>query len=1579
MPSVDDRVVRIEFDNAAFERNVATTLNSLDKLNKALKFDGATKGLNDVSDAAGRFHMGSIGDAVEGIGAKFLALSTIGITALSNLTTAAMHAGVQIAKGLLDPIKDGFAEYETNLNSIQTILANTASKGTTMDQVTASLDKLNEYSDKTIYNFGQMARNIGTFTAAGVDLDTSVNAIKGIANLAAMSGSSSEQASSAMYQLSQAMASGTLKAQDWISVVNSGMGGEALQSALYETAKAMGTLTNVPMDQTFTDWKDAGGNFKDAMAEGVFTSEVLSTTLEGFTGDLSDAQLAAKGFTDAQIASIQATAKTAQSAATEVKTFTQLMGTVKEAVGTGWADSMKIIIGDFGEAKHTWTALNKGIGDFVKRNADARNELLQGWKDLGGRAQLIEGFHSAISNIATILRTVSKAFHDIFPPTTAQQLMNMTNSFVAFTKALQPSQQTIENITRIAHGFFSILEIGWTIIKSGIGFIKDLVTGLSGLGGGGFLEFAAKIGDFFTTLNEKLVSGGAIKDFFANLTTGAQTAITWIAALKDKIVEFFSGLMGGGGQAGDAMGALNDRLSGLATLGDKLKDVWHGFIEGSKKVKDVVSDVWDALKEFFSTIGSKIGDILASENWDAGLDGIKVGLLGGIAAMFAKFLKDGFKIDFGQLGLIDSIRKTFGELDGVLQAFQQNIKADTLMKIAEAIAILTASVVILSLIDAEALAKALGAMAIGFTQLMGAFKVLDQMDSSFKGVVNLTLMSGAMTTMATSILILSAAAKVMGDMSWDEIARGLSGVTALMAIMIGAVLLMEGHETSMVGTAIGLIGLAVALRILAGAVKIFAEMSWEQLATGFGATTVGLITIAAAMRAMPKGLLGQGAGLLLVAISLEQLSKVIMTYAAIDFVDLAKGLLGIFAALGLIGIALRLMPDNMITTGVGLAIVSASLLLIASALEKVAALSWEELAKGLLGIAAALIVLAVATNAMTGAILGAVAIGITAAALLLLVEVVKQFADLSWGDLLKGLVGIAVVLGVLAAAALLLQPAIPALFALGGALAVIGVGFALFGAGVYLVAKAFEILSSVSSEGSDNFIRSIEAMGKAIPAFAKGAAEGVVEFIKTLGTFTPIIVDTLVMMIEKLLEGLAKLVPAVVNLIIKLLTGLIDIIKTWYPMLINAGIEIILSLLRGIAGAVPQIVEIAGKFIADFINALAGQLGPIIDAGVNLILAFLQGITSAVPRIIDGVVTLVLTIIQTLSAEQNRIITAGTDLLIAFLSGISDNLNKVIDAAFDIITKFIEGISNNIFRLATAATDVVVKFAEEIGNNAQKVIDAGGDLIIKLIEGFGKKSSEVIDAGVTAVEKFLEGLGNNIVRIANAAGDFIVDLVNGLANAIDTHNSELRDAGMNLAAAVLDGMTFGLSSKAKGVADEAAGVAKSAFDAAKGVLGIHSPSTAFYYIGEMSGQGLIDGMESQTPAIERTATTLADRTVEAFSTALSGVSNMLDTSPEFNPTITPILDLTRVINSAGQIADYINTSATLSPGYSYAQARNIATTANAQQDDAIKAPAGAGEVVFNQTINAPTQLSTSEIYRQTRNQITMAKQELSIP
>lgn len=240
--TVDSRVVEMRFDNKQFESNVQTSMSTLDKLKQKLNLSGASKGLEGLNSAAKRVDMSGLGSGVEAVTAKFSALQVMSVTALANITNSAVNAGKNMVSALtIDPIKDGFAEYETQMNAVQTILANTQKEGTTVKTVNAALDELNHYADKTIYNFTEMTRNIGTFTAAGVKLDTSVSAIQGIANLAAVSGSSSQQASTAMYQLSQAIASGTVKLMDWNSVVNAGMGGQVFQDALVRTSEHLKT------------------------------------------------------------------------------------------------------------------------------------------------------------------------------------------------------------------------------------------------------------------------------------------------------------------------------------------------------------------------------------------------------------------------------------------------------------------------------------------------------------------------------------------------------------------------------------------------------------------------------------------------------------------------------------------------------------------------------------------------------------------------------------------------------------------------------------------------------------------------------------------------------------------------------------------------------------------------------------------------------------------------------------------------------------------------------------------------------------------------------------------------------------------------------------------------------------------------------------------------------------------------------------------------------------------------------------------------------------------------------------------
>lgn len=373
---VDERVVEMRFNNALFENKVQQTMRSLTALNEKLMFKGAEKGFEKVSDASEKVKFNALLNALDNLSQKFSAVEVIGVTALMRITNQAVDAGERLVKALsLDPIISGFQEYETQINAVQTILANTSSKGTTLDQVNAALDELNHYADLTIYNFTEMTRNIGTFTAAGVDLDTSVSAIKGIANLAAVSGSTSQQASTAMYQLSQALASGTVKLQDWNSVVNAGMGGQVFQDALKETARVHGIAIDSMIKKE--------GSFRETLSKGWLTSSILTETLQKFTGDLNEETLKSIGYTDEQIKKIMEMGKTANDAATKVKTFSQLKDTLTEALQSGWTQTWQTIIGDFEEAKELFTRFSDVFSDLINKSSEARNTVLAGGLNSG--------------------------------------------------------------------------------------------------------------------------------------------------------------------------------------------------------------------------------------------------------------------------------------------------------------------------------------------------------------------------------------------------------------------------------------------------------------------------------------------------------------------------------------------------------------------------------------------------------------------------------------------------------------------------------------------------------------------------------------------------------------------------------------------------------------------------------------------------------------------------------------------------------------------------------------------------------------------------------------------------------------------------------------------------------------------------------------------------------------------------------------------------------------------------------------------------------------------------------------------
>lgn len=375
---IDERVVEMRFDNSQFEKNVSTTMSTLEKLKQSLNLTGAAKGFEDINSAVKKVDMNGLAGGVDNVSLKFNALYSVADQTLRNITTRVQHTAEQMVKSLtIQPISTGFNEYELKMGSIQTIMAST---GESLETVNQYLNELNEYSDKTIYSFSDMTTNIGKFTNAGVKLEDAVLAIKGISNEAAVSGANANEASRAMYNFAQALSAGYVKLIDWKSIENANMATVEFKNYLLEAAEAAGTLekqtngmykvlsTNA-QGSSFDQLIDSTHYFNDSLNYQWMTTEALVSTLKAYADETTD--IGKKAYASAQ----------------DIKTFTQMMDTLKESAQSGWAQTWELIVGDFEEAKNLWTTVGKVVGDMIEGMSKSRNDLLKpalssGWDEM---------------------------------------------------------------------------------------------------------------------------------------------------------------------------------------------------------------------------------------------------------------------------------------------------------------------------------------------------------------------------------------------------------------------------------------------------------------------------------------------------------------------------------------------------------------------------------------------------------------------------------------------------------------------------------------------------------------------------------------------------------------------------------------------------------------------------------------------------------------------------------------------------------------------------------------------------------------------------------------------------------------------------------------------------------------------------------------------------------------------------------------------------------------------------------------------------------------------------------------------
>ena len=1473
---VDEKVVEMSFDNSKFEKNIQTSISSLDRLKDGLNFSGAARGLDEISESASDStnELSGLSAGIETAGHKFSALEVIAITALANITNSVVNCGKRLVSSLtIDQIAAGWQKYADKTTAVQTIISAT---GKSIDEVNEQLDKLNWFTDETSYNFVDMVGNIGKFTSMGIDLEKSVTAMMGIANWAAVSGQGTNEASRAMYNLAQAIGVGSVKLQDWKSIENANMATQEFKDLAIETAKALGTLDK--------EAKTSGGTlveaatFSSTLSEGWFTSEVLLTTLQKY-GEYSEEVykvVQEEGLTASEAMkkvgneTMQLGSK-AFKAAQEAKTFADAINSVKDATSTGWMNTFEIIFGNYEEAKVLWTDLANQLYDVFAAGAEDRNELLNEWKDLGGRALLIDGLFNALTVLQNVIETVKGAFREIFPKKTAEQLYAMTESFYNFTERLKNNEKLFENTGRVLKGLFAVLDIGKQLLGSIFRALSP-VFGLVSKTSGGVFEFTATLGDWLVKLDETIESTKIFDKVFGKIAGVIAAVINAFKKLINylKQTKIFNEISGFVRKAATALRnfinaakekfespgfeffhkLLEKILNVLGKIGEAMSHVKNFFVKAFEKIGQALLDcsilqifskLWTIIVAVAKCITSVLGKAFSGL-----FETIKSGNIKGFVDILNSLVV--LSMSGGVMGFINNIKNAFsgfsdildgvsGILDGVrgcFEAYQNKLKADTLMKIASAIAILVASILILSFIEQDKVGSSMAAIVGLLTGLMVAMSVLTKMSGGVKKALKTTtmmigislavlimasalkklskigvgdmivglagvaglmsvliiavkalgqnsknVMKGAtqLVVLAFAVKVLASACKSLSKLSWNEMARGLVGVGVLMA-EIAVFLKMANFNKKGLSTAIGLVFLATAIKILSSACKSFAKLEWEGIGKGLVAIGALLLEIAAFTQLIkPKKMISMGLGLIAIATAMKILASAMGSMANLSWEGIAKGLVSMAGSLVLLVAALNLLPKGMITKGLGLIAVATALLILGAALRKMGNQSWESMGKGLLTLGGAMAILAIGLNVMKGTLGGSAALMVAALALAVFAPVLALLGAMSWKSIAKGLISIAGAIAILGIAAAVLTPIIPAMLGLAAAMALVGVG--ILGVGVGMV-----------------------AIGLGLTAISAGMTTLAASGVATASAF--------VAMFTVVITGIAQTITTIAMLLAQGFIEFVRVIGENAPLISESVGAILISLLQLLVNIAPQLVETI-FFLLDCVLQKLVEYTPILAQAVfNILIAVLQGIANNIGMVVQTAI----------------------DVVIAFINGVAQKIPDVIQAGFDLLLSFLNGIADAIDRNTQPMIDAISRLIKSILNAAIKVLFGG----IDLFKDIGKA--------------LLEGLANGIKGAVNWVKDAVCNVGKSIKNWF-----------CNL-------------------------------------FGIHSPSKVFYEYGGHIDKGLADGIRDYAYEVEDATGNLSDVSMDGMGNAIDKISSIMDSEFE-DPTIRPVFDLSEIQNGIG--------------------------------------------------------------------------------
>lgn len=1389
--TIDERIVEMRFDNRQFEQNVQTSLSTLDKLKQGLDLDGAAKGLENLGDAAKKCNMSALSSSVETVRAKFSALEVVAMTTLSNITNSALNTEKRLVSALtIDPIKTGFQEYETQIGAVQTILANTQHEGTNLQQVNRALDELNTYADKTIYNFTEMTRNIGTFTAAGVKLQTSVDSIKGIANLAAISGSTSQQASTAMYQLSQALAAGRVSLMDWNSVVNAGMGGKVFQDALVRTSELLGTGAQNAINMY--------GSFRESLTRGEWlTTEVLTETLKQFAGAYTEADLVQQGFTEAQAKEIAQMAQTAEDAATKVKTFTQLWDTLKESAQSGWTETWEILVGDFDEAKALLTEVFNTIGGIIGESAQARNELLSGGLSSGWKQLLDQGIADEAGFIESI-QAVARESGDAF-----DQLVADSDSFTdALKQGLKDGVISSETLSEAVYHLQGKMSGMSQEERKAAGYTSEMVEQIETLADS--LRDGSVSMDEFT---EKILRPSGRENLIQSVWNAAKGLVSVIAPIKDAFRDIFPPATSDQLYAlTETLRSFSERLTISDETADKLQRTFKGLFSmldlGRQAIMAVVNAVMPmaggigSLADGLLTVTAAIGDFLTGINDAAKKGKVFSKVAQGIADALG-FVVSGIQTFIGFLGriqtrigqVIDAVGGLGFGVDDAVNTMDSAVGNSKFLQMLQSLfngvkTIASGIIGVLgglsaTLIDAIGNADfsgvidllngiSLGGIAVGITKFMNSLTksfddvggLLDNVKGILDGVrgcfeaYQTQLKAGTLLKIASAIAVLAAAIVTISLIDSGKLTASLGAITVSFAELMASMAIfsrISGEVKGVVKGTAAMIGVSTSVLLLASALKKISDIEPEQMVVAL-AGIAGLMTaLVAAAKVLGSGsssVIKGSAQMVVFAGAIKMLASACIDLAQLDFAGVAKGLTGVGVLMAEVSLFTNTVKVNKgaMATAAGILVLASAMKVFASACKDFGQMNAGELVKGLSSVGAVLLEITAFTK-LTGNAQGLISTGLAmieiGAAMKIFASAMADFGGMFLAEIGKGLLAMG---GALAEVAIAMK-------AMPKNLITTGAGLVTVGAALNVLAEALGKMGGMSWEA---IAKSLVAMGGALAELAVGlnfmngtlaGSAAMLVAASALAVLTPVLFTLGSMSWEAIAKGLITVAGAftVIGTAGALLTPLLPTILGLGGafaligvgiaglgaglLLVGTGLTAIAVGITGLATSLGAGVTITVAGLTSIITGIAALIPAIAQQLGEAVIAFAGVITNGAPAIGNAVKALVLTLVDVLVECVPAIANGALELIAGVLAALAAYTPQIVDSIMQFLIEVIDGLARNLPTLIQSVVNLLMSFFSGIVS-ALGSIDT--DALLKGAAGIGLLSGIMVALGALA-------------------------------------------------------------------------------------------------------------------------------------------------------------------------------------------------------------------------------------------------------